>query len=174
MTHETAECLEDEDTVVVLLFGRAAGKATAELVHRLRATHSALSRTKPFEVVYIGTSDPKLEHERFVQRDASNWWSLPWSACASLGARAERRFRVQSEPTALVTQYKLGGAGKRGLVQVLNSDAAADILSDPKGDGFPWPTQSVDKLMGTPSWTTACMHLTPHVSPVYLAGPSTS
>jgi hypothetical protein len=149
-THDTAEELQEDGSVVILFFGCSREAPSAKFARKLRAVYDRILRTggkhsnKPLEVVYVPTGDTQMEYDRFTLREAGGWWAPPYEASSLLGQRAARRFGVQGSPHAVVLQW----SAEKGHTIVVNADAEHEIANDAKGERYPWPVQSVDEMLG--------------------------
>lgn len=131
---------------VFVLFGRSRHPDTLTLATRL----SALASPADARVVYVSLDTTKVEFDRFTAQRLPACWAVPFRERRRFGERARKLLHTDSVPALVVTQWAAPhatGAGS-GCVEVLNEEAAHEVLGDERGLRFPWVRQPVEELLG--------------------------
>jgi nucleoredoxin len=93
------------------------------------------SKGKPFEIVFVSSDQSEADFQNY-------YGSMPWLALPFQDERQDKlssKFKIEGIPTLILLD-------KNG--KVISRDGREIISSDPEGDKFPWPKQSVWELLG--------------------------
>jgi nucleoredoxin len=107
----------------------------AECYKGLAAQDAEAKRPKRFEVIFLSSDRDQASFNKYYA-------DMPWLALdfaqGEIKEQLEERYKVEGIPTLVVIDPRTGNS--------LNEDTVAAVMSDPKGENFPWTPKNVEIL----------------------------